>query len=514
MMSRRVRGAVVVISLAMMVGTVVTVLRTRSTASHGPIARRVAGTAPTVRQVGRVRFIENRNAPEELLPDSIPPASGARLLWLEGRRAAAMLDGAIALDGVGGVIAFDDRLRPRERLVHSEGREWLSVAAGPKHTLWLTDATGALLSADSAGRVTAGPVTPFSFADVATDPHIGTPWLVRSARRFSYQFARGASPIIVRADTIGRIAHTLGTAFRPQHVLLEDLANAGQVAVSDSVIFYAPFIRDELIAMTFAGETLWVSSRGLPQSTPEPRFELDGRRAVVNYHPVNIGVTLGPDGRVYVLSTQSASTLTSRLDVFDPSSGALLRTGRFATSIPTLAADATGRVYVLDAFRLIAGVSPSQREPVPSVDLPALGGGSYVLAAQIGRVQLLNLWASWCGPCREEMPALDSLQRQMQDPRFVFVGLNDDVDPAAAQRFMQDHGFDFAVALGHGALKERFHVQGLPATILVDREGREVHRWIGYSGPAQIASIRTLVLAELARFNDGPAMPGMNRHGM
>ena len=112
------------------------------------------------------------------------------------------------------------------------------------------------------------------------------------------------------------------------------------------------------------------------------------------------------------------------------------------------------------------------------------------------------------------MPALDSLQRQIQDPRFVFVGLNDDVDPAAAQRFMQDHGFDFAVALGHGALKERFHVQGLPATILVDREGREVHRWIGYSGPAQIASIRTLVLAELARFNDGPAMPGMNHHGM
>lgn len=511
-MRDRSRSVVVIVGLVASVGLTATALRARPAAIRGPVSRPVAGVTQTERRVGSARLIESRGAPEELLPDTLPPRVGVQLLWLDGRRAAPTRRGAVALDGAGGVVEFDERLRPRQRLLRGEGREWLSVAAGIGTALWLTDATGALLEADSAGNVRAAAPTPLQFPDVASDPRTGTPWLVRSTRRFSYQFDQNASPLVVRADATGRVVRALGSAFRPKHVLLADLANAGQVAVGDSVIFYAPFIRDELVAMTFTGDTLWVASRGLSQSTAEPRFELRGRRAVVDYHPVNIGVTIGPDRLVYLLSTPGPTTLKSRLDVFDGATGGLVRTAQLSTAAPSLAADASGRVYLLDAVHLLAGVAPPQRQPAPDVDLATLGGGTYVLAAQRGRVQLLNLWASWCGPCRQEMPALDSLRREFGVAPFDFVGLNDDTDVEAARKFLSDRGFDFVVGLARGRAREQFHAPGLPVTVLVDRDGREVRRWIGYTGPRQIAEIRALIRAEIERGPAADTDPGAHHH--
>lgn len=512
MIRDRSRSVAVIVGLIASIGLTATALRARPGVPRGPLSRAATGVAPTVRLVGSTRWIESRGAPEELLPDTVPPGVGARLLWLDGRPAAPTRSGAVALDGAGGVVEFDERLVPHQRPVSGEGREWLSVAAGPGNNLWLTDATGALLAVDSAGRVRPAPRATLQFPAVASDPRTGTPWLVRSTRRFSYQFDPGTSPLVIHANATGSATHTLGTAFKPKHVLLEDLANAGHVAVDDTMIFYAPFIRDELVAMTFAGDTVWVASRGLPQSTAEPRFELVNKTAVVDYHPVNLGIAIGPDGRVYLLSTPGATTVKSRLDVFEATTGALVRTAQLSTATPSLAADARGRVYMLDAFRLLTGIAPAQRQPAPDVNLPMPGGGAYVLAARRGRVQLLNLWASWCGPCRQEMPALDSLRREFDNEAFDFVGLNDDTDIEAARKFLTDRRFDFVVGLARGRVKEQFHVPGLPVTVLVDRDGREVRRWIGYTGPGQIAEIRAMVRAEVTRGAAADADPGAHHH--
>jgi thiol-disulfide isomerase/thioredoxin len=421
------------------------------------------------------------------------------VLWLEGRVAQPSRDGSIVLDAAGGVVEFDRRLRPRQLVLRSEGREWLSASAAPHDGLWLTDATGALLRADRGGVLRAAPPTGLHYPAVVSDASTGAAWITRSSQRFAYVFDTAESPVILRADTVGSVVLAIGRAVRPAHVLLEDLANAGHLVVSANAVFYAPFIRDELVAMTTTGDTLWVASRGLPQSTPEPRFALERGRAVVDYSPVNLGLTLGPDGRLYLLSTPSRTTAESRLDVFDPATGALLRSAHLNTALPTLAADDKGRVYILDPFRLLAGVPPRERQPAPPFDLPALDGGRISLDTLRGKVALLNLWASWCDPCREEMPALDSLRREVSDSAFTFVGLNDDVDVAAARRFLRERGFAFPVALGTGGLRERFHAPGLPVTLLIDRDGREVRRWIGYAGSAQLASIRALVRAELDR---------------
>ena len=511
-MRTRMRGAIIVGTMGAI--GVVAVLstsasRTRGVTPRAPISRAQAAPDPVDRVIRGVRYLTFDGAPEELLPDSVAPTTPAALLWLDGRRTARTTDGAVALDAAGGVVAIDLALRPHQLPVHGEGREWLSVAAGPWHGLWLTDATGALFFADSGGHLRQSTASPFTYAEVATDPRLGTPWLVRSWHRFGYGIPPESSPVIERRDAAGVAQGSLGRARRPEHVLLADLANAGTVAVTKGAVYFAPFIRDELVAMTLTGDTLWVVARGLLQSTPEPKFELKDGKAVVAYHPVNLGLTIGPDGLLYLLSTPGKTTLRSRLDVFDPVSGRLRRSAAFTTATPTLAADAKGRVYVLDPFQVMAGVAPRQREAIPDVELPALNRGVVSLPSQHGRVLLLNLWASWCKPCREEMPALDSLQRDLDGPQFAFIGLNDDVDVAAARRFVEERGFDFTVALGRGRVKDLFHAPGLPVTVLVDREGREVHRWLGFSGPDQIDAIRAMARAEIDRF---PPMSAMHHH--
>jgi thiol-disulfide isomerase/thioredoxin len=421
------------------------------------------------------------------------------LLWLDGRPAQPSAKGALVLDRTGGVLLVDRRLRIRRLQLALEGREPASVAPASDGGLWMTDAAGSLLRVAPDGRVVQSRPTAFSYAAVAGDTAGRDVWLVRSAERFAYNLPSPKAPLLVHLGSTASDAGGVGTAVQPSHVLLADLANAGHVAVGAGVVYYAPFIRDEVIAFAPTGDTLWIARRGLPQTTTDPRFEVRDKQVVVDYHPVNLGIVLGPDGRLYVLSTDGFSMTRGRLDVFDPATGRLLRTGRLPTTLPTIAADDEGRVYVLDSFGLLTGVPPAGREPLPEFDLPMLRGGQLGSESLRGRVVLLNFWASWCAPCRSEMPALDSIRRQVSDTSFVFLGVNEEEDTTAARKFLDEFGFQFPVVLGRGRLKARFHYPGLPYTVLVDREGKVVERWIGFAGPEQLQAIRALIQAELDR---------------
>ncbi len=403
------------------------------------------------------------------------------------------------LDGAGGVLSVDDRLRVGRVRVELEGRAPASIAPAAAGGFWVTDAGGEVLRVDSSGRVTPTSHTTFSYPVVAGDASGREVWAVRSAERFAYNLPSPGAPLLLRLGTAGDDSVSVGLARQPEHVLLADLANAGHLAVGRGIVYYTPFIRDEVVALRPSGDTVWVAKRGLPQTTDDPKFEIREKRVVVDYHPVNLGIALGPDERLYVLSTAGFTTTEGRLDVLDPTTGRLLRSAALPTALPTIAVDGEGRVYLLDAFRLLTGVPPSRRESLPAFDLALLQGGRVDPAALRGRVVLLNFWASWCAPCRTEMPALDSLRRELTDPAFVFLAMNEDEDIGAARAFLDEHGFDFPVALGRGGLRQRFHYPGLPYTVLVDREGRIVNRWIGFAGPEQLQSIRALLRAELSR---------------
>ena len=522
-MRYRSRSVAVAVAVAVVVlGALVAVTSREYGQQVRPISAVVAGApSAVVSDVHGVRHVRTHIAPARLLFDSIPPTDSSRLLWLNGRRAAPSTRGALVIDDAGAIIEYDRVLHPHMRNASLSGREPISVAEGDSGSLWLTDASGHVLHVRPSGQVQDRGTAPFSFPEVASSARGGALWLSRSRYRFSYALPTETAPLLARrarhdGEGGGDTLTSLGRAVRPAHVPLTELANAGQLAIGLDRVFYAPFIRDDVVAFSLAGDTLWESSRALPHSTVAPRFEVDHGHVVVDYHPVNLGIVMGPDDRVYVLSTTDSSMSSSRLDVFDAMDGSLLRSVVLPSPTPTIAVTAEGRVHVFGADKLRPVHDVKPREPVPPLAYATLAGGRFSTADHHGKVVLLNLWASWCAPCREEMPALDSLQRAMPSTDFHFVALNDDRDQALAARFIQQRGFTFDVALGGGDAKATLHAPGLPVTLLIDREGREVQRWTGFSGHEQIEAIRAAVQAELRRGSGSTMTPmaGGHHHGM
>lgn len=120
----------------------------------------------------------------------------------------------------------------------------------------------------------------------------------------------------------------------------------------------------------------------------------------------------------------------------------------------------------------------------PEVSFAALDGTEIALAELGGDVLLVNFWATWCGPCVEEMPALDRLAADFADRRFRVLAVSIDREGAAKVRpFLEQHGIDdLTVFLDpYGAAPRAFEAIGLPTTVLIDAEGR----WVGsYQGDA------------------------------
>jgi thiol-disulfide isomerase/thioredoxin len=140
-----------------------------------------------------------------------------------------------------------------------------------------------------------------------------------------------------------------------------------------------------------------------------------------------------------------------------------------------------------------------RRDVVRAFDLARLDGGRLRLEDYRGRMVLLNVWASWCGPCRAELPALDALVRDLGDSAVAFITLNEDVERDRAAAFVTELGFSYPVGLGEGRLRGRYYGFGLPFTMLVDAEGRAMYRWYGYGGAQQMAAIRRMVVDEAER---------------
>lgn len=482
-------------------------------AGAGPITEpNPAAVAPVESLVGGVRHVYRAEAAERLLVDSTFPDEGARLLWFQGRPAAPGDGGFVTVDGAGGIVRFDRRLTPHRVNLALEGRIPVSIAPLEAGGYWVVDAEGWLLRIDRRGEIVNQVPTTFDYPAVVADPE-GNAWLVRSTEFFAFRLASPTDPLVERIDAHGEPGGTLGSIVLPQHVLLAEVANAGHLARSDGALYFAPFIRDEVVKLSLAGDTLWVAHRGLPQAVDEPRFEIGPDGPAIDYAPVNLGIAVGPDGHIYVMSVPGQTTAESRLDVFDADSGILLRSVRLPAALPTIAVDPRGRVHLLDAFRLLTGVAPAEREPFAPFDLELLDGGRASLADYVGRVTLINFWASWCGPCRVEMPALDSLRRGIHDPDFGFITMNEDVSVRDARAFIDEYGFDFPVLLGRGRLRQTYHYMGLPFTILLDRDGKVVQRWIGFAGEDQLAAIRAVTVAELQRGGqDGGPAAGHGAH--
>jgi len=125
--------------------------------------------------------------------------------------------------------------------------------------------------------------------------------------------------------------------------------------------------------------------------------------------------------------------------------------------------------------------------PAAATRLPPLeGGGSTSLASLRGKVVVLNLWASWCPPCREEIPELIALQQKYKD-KILVVGISEDeIPPDEVRRFAVAQGINYPVAMTTDELRKVFRgVTALPTTFVIDRDGRLVQKHVGMLNAAQ-----------------------------
>ena len=125
--------------------------------------------------------------------------------------------------------------------------------------------------------------------------------------------------------------------------------------------------------------------------------------------------------------------------------------------------------------------SGMEGQPAPDFALKSASGENMRLSEYRGDVVMINFWATWCGPCRQEMPLLDELYTRYQRVGFNLLGVNIDDDAAGAMRMIQELGVNFPVLFdSRKEVSKLYEVEAMPTTVLLDREGRVRHVHHGY----------------------------------
>ena len=139
-------------------------------------------------------------------------------------------------------------------------------------------------------------------------------------------------------------------------------------------------------------------------------------------------------------------------------------------------------------------------KPMPELQFNDSDGKALTLADFKGKVVLLNVWATWCGPCRKEMPTLDRLQAALGGPDFVVLPVSiDRKGMDVVSKFYAEIGIQHLsgyVAPTANQVLDTLGVWGLPATLLIDRQGRELGRLDGpavWDSPETIAFLKQVI---------------------
>jgi len=149
-----------------------------------------------------------------------------------------------------------------------------------------------------------------------------------------------------------------------------------------------------------------------------------------------------------------------------------------------------------------AGDLPPEAPVFPNVVFTSLDGSTQVeLDSFRGRPVLLTFWASWCGPCRQELPALEKLAEDLKGAGFALVTINMDQSPAAGVRFLEKYDLNVPAYRLDRRTLAMIGVESLPTNVLLGRDGRPVQLYRGYA-PSVPEDIHRLVTAM------GPAPDG------
>ncbi len=185
-------------------------------------------------------------------------------------------------------------------------------------------------------------------------------------------------------------------------------------------------------------------------------------------------------------STASAST---------PESGTRQTAAASGVQVSTAQQSHTDSVSSLSSLGFYVYDTPIDL-PISS-SIPALAGDSIKVGAFTGKISLLNFWATWCPPCRAEMPSIERLHKQMSGTKFQIIAVNSGERRSQVASFIEKNKYTFLIYLDESnELSSIFAARGLPSTYLVNKEGKVIAARIGAMEYDQAELIK--VLKELA----------------
>lgn len=155
-------------------------------------------------------------------------------------------------------------------------------------------------------------------------------------------------------------------------------------------------------------------------------------------------------------------------------------------------------LFVVAAWlTLFSGAAGAMKvgDVAPDFTRADVGGKQVQLSRYRGQLVLLNFWASWCAPCREEMPQFSTWQRQLGGRGLQVIGVSMDDDVSEVQKFLAAYPVTYPIVMGDAKFAEHFGgVLGLPLSYLIDAQGRVVARYQGEVDLPQLeAKVRTLL---------------------
>lgn len=139
--------------------------------------------------------------------------------------------------------------------------------------------------------------------------------------------------------------------------------------------------------------------------------------------------------------------------------------------------------------------APAGSRQAPELILPDLAGKTMDLASFRGKPVLVSFWATWCEPCRVEMPEVEALFRR-SNGRFSIIGVSMDDDALKIPPFLKEHKVTFPIVVADRKVTASYAVRGLPTAFLIDAEGRIARRWVG---PLDVRAAENDILALLNR---------------